>query len=93
MKKILLSLDNMDDFPIGLEWIINIFKTGEYPINKTQSNEWAMNFHLHLSDFRKLLCNFEADTVTSILEKVYEQHHTRDIRAMYEMFGYVLNIL
>ena len=87
MKEILSSLDNMGDFPNGLEWIINVFKNGEYLVNKTQLEEWAMNFHPHLSDFLKLLCNFEAGNVTSILKKVFKQHCTNDMKAMYEMFG------
>ena len=87
MKEILSSLDNMGDFPNGLEWIINVFKNGEHPVNKTGLEEWAMNFQPHLSDFQKLLCNFEADNVTSILKKVFKQHCTNDMKAMYEMFG------
>ena len=87
MKAILSSLDNMGDFHDGIEWIINVFKTGEYHINKTRLEEWAMNFHPHLTDFQKLLCNFEAGNVTSILKKVFKQHCTNDMKAMYEMFG------
>ena len=87
MKEILSSLDNMGDFPNGIEWIINVLKTGEYPVNKTQFGEWAMNIHPHLSDFQKLLCNFEADNVTSILKKVFKQHCTNDMIAMHQMFG------
>ena len=87
MKEILSSLDNMGDFPNGIEWIINVFKTGEYPVNKTQLEEWAKNFHPHLSDFQKLLCNFEDRNVTSILKKVFEQYCTNDMIAMCEMFG------
>ena len=80
-------LGNMGDFPNGLEWIINVFKNGEYPTNKTRLEEWAMNFHPHLPDFQKLLCNFEAENVTSIMKKVFKQHCTNDMKAMYEMFG------
>ena len=58
-----------------------------YPVNKTGLEEWAMNFHPHLSDFQKLLCNFEAGNVTGILKKVFKQHCTNDMKAMYEMFG------
>ena len=87
MKEILSRLGNMGDFPRGLEWIINVFKNGEYPVNKTGLEEWAMNFHSHLSDFQKLLCNFEAGNVTTILKKVFKQHCTNDMKAMYEMFG------
>ena len=87
MKEILSSLDNMSDFPNGIEWIINVFKNGEYPIIKTQLEEWALNFHPHLTDFIKLLCNFEAGNVTSILKKVFKQHCTNDMKVMYEMFG------
>ena len=87
MKEILLSLDNNDDFPNGIERIINVFKTGEHPINKTGLEEWARNLHPHLSDFKKLLSNFEAGNVTSILKKVFKQHCTNDLEAMYEMFG------
>ena len=87
MKDILSRLDNMGDFPNGLGWIINVLKNGEYPVNKTQLEEWAMNFHPHLPDFQKLLYNFAADNVTSILKKVFKQHCTNDMKAMYEMFG------
>ena len=87
MEEILSSLDNMGDFPNWIEWIINVFKTGEYPTNKAQFDEWAMNFHPHLTDFRKLLSNFESGNPTSILKKVFKQHCTNDIKAMYEMFG------
>ena len=87
MKDILSSLDNRGDFPNGFEWIINMLKNGEYPTNKTQLEEWALNFHPHLTDFQKLLCNLEAGNVTSILKKVFEQHCTNDMKAMYEMFG------
>ena len=77
----------MGDLPNGLEWIINVFKNGEYSVNKAQLEEWAMNFHPHLSDFEKLLCNFEAGNITSILKKVFKQFCTKDMKAMYEMFG------
>ena len=87
MKEILSSLDNMGDFPNGLELITNVFKDGEYPVDKTQLDQWAMNFHPHLSEFQKLLCNFEAGNVTIILKKVLEHHCTNDMIALYEMFG------
>ena len=64
-----------------------MFKNGEYPHNKTRLEEWALNFHPHLTDFQKLLCNFEAGNVTSILKKVLKQHCANDMKAMYEMFG------
>ena len=87
MKKILSNLSKADEFPNGIKWILNVFETEEYPIDKAQLDEWARNFHLHLSDFRKLLCNFETRNVTSLLKKVYEQHCTNDMIAVYEMFG------
>ena len=88
MKKILLSLGNVDGFLNGIELITNAYNNGEYPMNVKQLEEWAINFHPHLPDFKKLLCNFEADIVTSVLRKVYEQHTSSNNRiAMYEMFG------
>ena len=87
MKEILSSLGNMGDFPNGIEWIFKVFKNGEYPISKTRLEEWSMNFHPNLSDFQKLQCNFQAGNVTSILKRVFEQHCTNDMEAMYKMFG------
>ena len=87
MRKILLNLGKEGDIPNGFEWIINGFKNGEFPIHETQLDEWAIKFHPNLPDFRKLLFNFESVNITSILKKVYQQHCTNDMKAMYEMFG------
>ena len=87
MKEILLGVDKLGDFLNGIEMITNAFKNGEYPLDVKQLEEWAMNFHPHLPDFKKLLYNFEADIVTSVLRKVYEQHSSNNMIAMYEMFG------
>ena len=81
MKEILLNLGTVGNFPKGIKWIINIFQKGKYPNNKSQLDEWAMNFHPYLSDFKKLLCNFEEENLTSILKKVQEQ--SNDIIAMF----------
>ena len=87
MKEILVSVGELGDFPNGIEWIINAYKDGEYPMNVKKMEEWAINFHPHLPDFKTLLCNFEADIVTSNLKKVYEQYSSNNIIAMYEIFG------
>ena len=77
----------VDAFHSGIELIINAYKNGEYPINESQLEEWAMNFHPHLPDFQKLLSNFKEDIISGILRKVYEQHSSTNMKAMYEMFG------
>ena len=94
MREILLNLGKVGDFPNGLEWIsngfkwiINGFKNGEFSIYDTGMDECAKKFHPHLPDFKKMLCNFEVDNITSILKKMFEQHCTNDMKAMYEMFG------
>ena len=87
IREILLNLGKEGDIPNGFEWIINGFKNGEFPIHETQLDEWAIKFHPNLPDFRKLLFNFELVNITSILKKVYQQHCTNDMKAMFEMFG------
>ena len=87
MREVLLNLSKMDDFPNGLDWIIKSLKNIEYPTLDAGWDEWARNFLPYLPDFRKQLCNFEADNVTRILKKVFKEHCTNDMKAMYEMFG------
>ena len=90
--------NKVGDSPFGVRRIFTFFKTGErrfstyfttgeYPTNKTRLDIWAKNFHPHLSDFRKLLREFEAYKLTSILKIVYKQCCSNDMIAMYEMFG------